>query len=410
MEHALTLTELNLQVRDAIQSHFSETYWLRAETSDVRQNQNGHCYLEFVEKDEKSQTIVARARGIIWGNTFRMLKAYFETETGQIFASGLNVLVRVSLDFHELYGFSLTVVDIDPTFTLGDMARNRALVLKQLEEEGVLSLNKELVLPELTQRIAVISSPTAAGYEDFCNQLQYNDFVFTFYPKLFPAVMQGERSEASIIGALEKVYEYSHLFDAVAIIRGGGATSELSCFDAYLLAYHCAQFPLPIISGVGHERDVTVLDVVAHTRAKTPTAVADFLITHLSKTAHAVVDLEERLLTKSAARLREEESALFAFSKDIFYQSDTLLKAHFSHIDLLTSRIKIGVKLAIRTGVHLLEKNEQYIAMSAPENILKRGYTMTLKYGKIVQSAHQLSEKDIIETRFADGNINSQII
>lgn len=410
MEHALTLTELNLQVRDVVQSHFSETYWLRAETSDVRQNQNGHCYLEFVEKDEKSQSIVARARGIIWGKTFRMLKIYFETETGQTFTSGLNVLVRVSLSFHELYGFSLTVMDIDPTFTLGDMARNRALVLRRLEEEGVLSLNKELVLPELTQRIAVISSPTAAGYEDFCNQLQHNDFSFAFYPKLFPAVMQGERSEASVIEALEKIFTFAHLFDAVTIIRGGGATSELSCFDSYQLAYHCTQFPLPILSGVGHERDITVLDAVVHTRAKTPTAVADFLITHLSKTAHTMIDLEERLLTRSTARLREEESTLFALSKDIFYQSDASLKAHFSHIDLLISRMKASVKQSIKIKAHLLEKDEQYITISTPENILKRGYTLTLKNGKIVKSTHQLSEKDIIETCFANGGVKSQII
>ena len=280
-ESSLTLSELNHRVKDAIRNHLPETYWMRAETSDVRRNRNGHCYLEFIEKDTATQSIIAKARGVIWSNVFQMLSAYFENETGQQFISGINVLVCVSVEFHELYGYSLTVVDIDPSFTLGEIARNRQLILKQLEEEGVLTLNRELALPELTNRIAVISSPTAAGYEDFCNQLANNAEGFVFYAKLFPAIMQGDRSETSIIAALEKVFHYRSLFDAVAVIRGGGASSDLRCFDSYLLATNIAQFPLPVISGIGHERDVTVLDIVSHTRAKTPTAVAGFFIDHL---------------------------------------------------------------------------------------------------------------------------------
>ena len=252
-EKSLSLTELNYRVRDAIRDHLPETYWLRAETSDVRPNRNGHCYLEFIEKDPAGQSIVAKARGVIWSGVFQMLSAYFEKETGQPFTSGLNVLVRVSVDFHELYGYSLTVADIDPSFTLGGIARQRQLVLKQLEEEGVLTLNKELTLPEPSNRIAVISSPTAAGYEDFRDQLLKNKPGLVFYTRLFPAVMQGERSEASIIAALEKIFHYRDLFDAVAIIRGGGATSDLSCFDSYGVAVHVAQFPLPVVSGIGHE-------------------------------------------------------------------------------------------------------------------------------------------------------------
>ncbi|MDD4459776.1 MAG: exodeoxyribonuclease VII large subunit, partial [Proteiniphilum sp.] len=263
-DDSYSLSELNRRVKDVLRDHLPETYWLRAETSDVRRNQNGHCYLEFVEKDADKQHIVARARGMIWSNVFQMLSAYFEAETGQSFTSGLNVLVRVSVDFHELYGFSLTVVDIEPSFTLGEIARNRQQVLRQLQEEGVLTLNRELELPELTLCIAVISSPTAAGYGDFCDQLARNSGGFAFQTRLFPAIMQGERSESSIIAALEKVYGYSHLFDAVAIIRGGGATSDLNCFDSYALAVNVAQFPLPVVSGIGHERDVTVLDHVAH--------------------------------------------------------------------------------------------------------------------------------------------------
>ena len=242
-EHSMTLAELNTLVRRGIRACLPDAYWIQAELSDVRANYSGHCYLEFIQKDPKGNSLVAKARGIIWSQVFVQLKAYFERETGQPFASGIKVLVKVTVDFHELYGYSLTVIDIDPTYTLGDMARRRKDILDRLEKEGVLSLNKELQLPELVQRIAVISSATAAGYGDFCNQLMNNPFGFVFYPKLFPAVMQGDRVGESVIQALERIYQEADCWDAVVIIRGGGATSDLSGFDTYELAAHCAQFP-----------------------------------------------------------------------------------------------------------------------------------------------------------------------
>jgi len=407
--NSLTLSQLNTQVRQAIHAHLPETYWLRAETSDVRRNQNGHCYLEFVEKDTKNQSIIAKARGMIWSNVFQMLSAYFENETGQTFTSGLKVLVRVSIDFHELYGYSLTVVDIDPSFTVGDMVRNRQLVLKQLEDEGVLTLNKELVLPELANRIAVISSPTAAGYEDFCDQLANNSAGFHFYTKLFPAVMQGEKSEVSIIAALEKIYTHQSHFDAVAIIRGGGATSELSCFDSYLLAANCAQFPLPIISGIGHERDTTVLDSVAHTRAKTPTAVAEFLISHLSKTASQLIDFQKRLVDKSQNALITEKANLIFLSKDLVQQSNIALQQEKNNLHQISETMKHFAKNALRKQSHFFDIKQQYIEMVSPENLLKRGYTMTLRNGKIAKSATEFSENDTLETRFADGSVWSEV-
>jgi len=223
-DSSMTLSELNYRVKLAINSQLPDTYWVRAETSDVRRNQNGHCYLEFIEKDPVSHTIIAKARGVIWSSTFQLLSIYFQEQTSQPFSSGLNVMVRVSVEFHELYGYSLNVVDIDPVYTVGDIARNRQLVLKQLEEDGIITLNKELLLPELTNRIAIISSPTAAGYGDFCDQLDKNPYGIVFYPKLFPAKMQGEQTESSIIEALDKIYAYRELFDCVAIVRGGGAS------------------------------------------------------------------------------------------------------------------------------------------------------------------------------------------
>ena len=281
-KEALSLLELNTRIRGALSRAFPETCWVRAEMSDVRVNtSSGHCYLEFVEKNAQTGQLVAKVRGSIWAKTFRMLKPYFEMETGQMFASGLKVLVKVSVEFHELYGLSLTVLDIDPAYTLGDMVRKRMEIIRQLQEEGVFTLNKELPFPLLPRRIAIITSPTAAGYEDFMNQLTRNKGGYPFYTKLFPALMQGERTEASVIAALDRIYQHQDLFDVVVIIRGGGATSDLNSFDSYLLAANCAQFPLPIITGIGHERDDTVVDLVAHTRMKTPTAVAEFLISRM---------------------------------------------------------------------------------------------------------------------------------
>ena len=405
----LSLSQLNTHVRHVIHTQLNEYYWIRAETSDVRRNANGHCYLEFVEKDSITQHIIAKARGMIWSNVFQMLSTYFETETGQSFKSGLKVLVRVSVDFHELFGYSLTVVDIDPSFTVGDIERNRQFILKQLEKDGVLSLNKELIFPECMNRVAVISSPTAAGYEDFIDQLTKNTEGFQYYIKLFPAIMQGDKSESSIIAALEKIYIHRSLFDVVVIIRGGGATSDLNCFDNYPVAFNCAHFPLPIISGIGHERDVTVLDVVAHTRVKTPTAAADILIQHLSKTTNQVNDFQKRLLERSQRIVLNNQSDLSLFTKTLVQQSLTLLNSENNRILKTTDSIKFGINSLMQKELHACAIKQQYIEMVSPENLLKRGYTLTLRNGKIAKSVAEFSENDVLETRFVDGSVWSVV-
>lgn len=409
-EYSLSLSELNNRVKIAINSMMPESYWIRAETSDVRRNRNGHCYLEFLEKDHKTQALIAKARGVIWSNVYEMISAYFEKETGQTFTSGLNVLVRVTVDFHALYGFSLTVVDIDPSFTIGEIARNRQLVLKKLEAEGVINMNKELNLPEFLNRIAVISSPTAAGFEDFKDQLNNNPAGLKFYTKLFPAIMQGDRSESSVIQALEKIYLIIDKFDAIAIIRGGGASADLNSFDSYLLANNVAQFPLPVVSGIGHERDVTVLDAVSHTRAKTPTAVAEFFITHLSKTVYELVDLQERLLSESQNRLSREKSTMHTITKDIIYHSTYNIEKEKTNIDNLQIKIKHQTIRFIQDQTHILSNAQQFINMVSPDNILKRGYTLTLKDGEIITTINKIEPGDKIETRFHDGVLSSKVL
>lgn len=431
-QESFSLSELNGYVREAVKGNFPDTYWLRAETSDVRRNQNGHCYLEFIEKDADTQNIIARARGVIWSNVFAMLAAYFENETGQRFASGLNVLVNVSVDFHELYGYSLTVNDIDPTYTLGDIARHRAQVLRRLDEEGMLDMNKSLSLSPVCHRIAVISSPTAAGYEDFLEHLQNNAYGLAFYTHFFPAIMQGERSEQSIIGALEKIYQYQEWFDAIAIIRGGGASADLNCFDAYDLAVHCAQFPLPIISGVGHERDVTVLDAVAHTRAKTPTAVADFLVEHNAETLSELQSLQQQLVASAEQSLENEQKSLSEISKSMYRNSVGVITQHIHYREQLAQQISLKsrillnkkkeenqsvafrlqhlVRQKVEKETFTLSSHQQYIRMVSPQSILKRGYTLTLKKGKIITSATQLHENDEVETLFYDGAVKSIVL
>lgn len=448
---AISLYELNNLIKGVLNDTLPEMVWIRAEMSDVRVNQNGHCYLEFIEKDRIGKTLVAKARGMIWANTFHLLRAYFENSTKQTFSSGLKVLVQVSIEFHELYGFSLTVHDIDPSYTLGDQALNRAAILKQLEEDGVLYLNKELELPLPMNRIAIISSPTAAGYEDFLDQLHKNAFGFVFYTKLFPAIMQGDRSEDSIISALERIYEYQDCFDAVVIIRGGGATSDLSSFDSYLLAASCAQFPLPVITGIGHERDETVLDVVAHTRAKTPTAVAEFLIGNLTETAMELTEISQDIVSLVSQRLqdetvrlsvfetknsfilkgwyREQETVLssarnvlakgmvriqrenqnkFAFLEDnLKRKSLQLLKDNQSKFSLLEDSLKRSIQQQHKEELNKLETLDKQLHLSSPENILKKGYTLTMKDGKIVKQSGILRKGDEITTFFPDGEIES---
>lgn len=429
----LSLLELNRTIRDAIRGKLKGAYWIRAEMSDVRVNtSSGHCYLEFIEKDEQTGQLLAKARGTIWANNFRIIKPYFERTTGQEFASGIKVLVQVTVDFHELYGFNLTVQDIDPSYTLGEIARKRLEIINRLKAEGVFTLNKELTLPVLPLHLAVITSPTAAGYEDFMNQLEHNEKGYAFQFKLFPAIMQGEKTEESIISALEKVFEYMDWFDAVVIIRGGGSTSDLNWFDTYHLANTVAQFPLPVITGIGHERDESILDMVAHTRMKTPTAVAEFLISCVDREADILMELEQQATTLPLMLLEEQRKLLRLITVQLPGMLENRMDRHRSFlnqagakmangtarqlnenallIQALGNRMQSGVKELIAEKKRYIELTEQFVRMSSPQTILNKGYTLTLKDGKIVKKAQVLKEGDALVTRFADGEKKSIIV
>ena len=426
----LSLLELNNRIRGVVNDAFPGTCWVRAEMSDVRTNaSSGHCYLEFIEKNPVTGQLVAKARGSIWAKTFRMLKPYFEMETGQLFASGLKVLVKVSVEFHELYGYGLTVLDIDPAYTMGDMLRRRMEIIRQLKEEGVFALNKELPFPVLPKRIAVITSPTAAGYEDFLNQLANNRSGYPFYTKLFPALMQGERTEESVIAALDRIYNYLDFFDVVVIIRGGGSTSDLNSFDSYLLAANCAQFPLPVITGIGHERDDTILDMVAHTRMKTPTAVAEFLIGRMDSAAVELEGLQQevselatgillkqknylqllgaRLPVVAVNRIERNRSYLQMVGNKLPVSASALLSRRRSSLETMQMQLQNRVTTRLAEGSRFIQLTEQFIKMASPDYVLKRGYSLTLKDGKIIKHATDLTSGDELTTRFMDGEVKS---
>ena len=408
-EQALSLYELNGLVKRSIRSCLPDTYWVQAELSDVRSNYSGHCYLEFVQKDARGNNLIAKARGTIWSNVYKMLKPYFEQETGQAFVAGIKVLVQVSVDFHELYGYSLTVLDIDPTYTVGDLERKRREILRQLEEEGVIDLNKELDMPMLPQRVAVISSATAAGYGDFCNQLMNNPRGYGFHTELFPAIMQGERVEASIIAALDTIYNRMDEFDVVVIIRGGGATSDLSGFDTYELAANCAQFPLPIITGIGHERDDTVIDRIAHTRVKTPTAAAEYLIARMDKCADALDEMSARLMESVRRLLLWEHQRMERLRQRI--PSAVYKRIADAKYGLLSAQrdLQMASRQFLSVKKHRLELLQQRLNDALPEKQLARGYSITLKNGKTVKDASILKDGDKLTTMFYQGQVESVI-
>ena len=405
----LSLFQLNHLVKEALETCFPESYWVRAELSEVHSSAAGHCYVEFVEKSNYNQQIIAKARGSIWANKWRELRREFEEMTGQKFVAGIKVMVQVSVSFHELYGYSLVVQDIDPSYTLGDMARNRAEILKRLEEEGVKELNKELVMPSLTRRVAVISSATAAGYGDFIDQLHNNDYDIAFYTHLFPAVMQGANTEQSIITALNKIYQHIDLFDVVIILRGGGATSDLSGFDSYNLALNCAQFPLPIITAIGHERDDTVLDLISHTRMKTPTAAAAFLLNRMYDAIAKVNELENEIVNTVNQRMEREKLLLSRLTGMIPQYIQATISNEKSKLELLKERMKMSVGIRVEREKMKLSSMEQVIELTDPNKLLAKGYTLTMLGDRVLTDASQLKRGDRVTTVFRDGSVESLV-
>ena len=399
-----TLFELNRLVRETIECEMPNEYWVEAELSECRELR-GHCYMELIEKDEQTATPIAKASAKCWASKWILVRPYFERTTGQRLVAGMKVLLKVYPQFHEAFGFSWIVTDIDPTYTLGDMARKRQEIIRQLKEEGVFDLQKELTLPFFCQRIAVISSETAAGYGDFCNQLADNPYGFQFQTQLFPAIMQGEGVEQSIINALERIYDQS--FDCVVIIRGGGATSDMSGFDTLALAEHVANFPLPIITGIGHDRDESILDMVSHTRVKTPTAAAALLIDHLKEVLDTVNNAQNSITRLVQQKLSTLSTQLSSVSEAIPRLFSIVKTRQEAKIDALQQRLPMLIERRFLAENHRLQLMEEKLKALDPQLLLKRGYSITLHKGRAVKDATTLKAGDEIETRLAQGLIHS---
>ena len=379
-----TLSELCQAIEQVLQFELGDTYWVRAEIASL--TERGHCYMELVEK-AKNNTVAAKLRATCWQQVYHLLSAYFATETGQTLSVGMQVLLQVEVSFHSVYGLSLNVVGIDPTFTLGDLARQRQLTIQRLQEDGVMDLQRALTIPSLPRRIAVISAADAAGYGDFCHQLLSNNSGFLFRTQLFPAVMQGDQSPASIIAALEQIAYQVEQYDVVVIVRGGGATTDLRNFDDYSLAFHCANFPLPIIAGIGHTRDVSVVDMVVHTSVKTPTAAAEWLITAMQEQADRLAELQLRLQRIAQHAIRKQQNQL----------------------DNLWQSLRFATQRRLHRQRAQLELWAKTIALHSPERIYRMGYTLTTVNGKIVKSIHDVQAGEQLLTHTADGVIQSEV-
>ena len=407
--NSTSLSELTNKIQSVIRQNFTDAIWVRAEISELREN-GGHCYLELIEKDSETDNILAKTRATCWANVYRMLKPYFESNTGETLRAGLNVLVAVTVEFNGVYGFSLNIRDIDPTYTIGELAARRMQIIQKLREEGIDDMNKQLPFPTLPQRIAIISSETAAGYGDFCNQLNSDTSHFAFYPRLFPAIMQGNMAETSIIGALEKIYKHVELFDVVVIIRGGGATTDLSCFDSYNLAINCAQFPLPIIAGIGHQRDVSILDMVAHTSVKTPTAAAEYLISALEKAEEEIDELASELCNFTSNIIQKEHKSLELYLLKIKQASRTGFLKEQNRLSNYLFQLKSMYRNRIHRETNKLALIATRIETQSPKYLYERGYTITTVHGKRITSALQVKPGDKVTTHLADGHFDSEVV
>jgi exodeoxyribonuclease VII large subunit len=454
MKERLSLSELQLIIKDSLYMALPDTYWVVAEISEIKENYAGHCYIELVEKHPDEKNVKARIKAVIWNKRYRFLKAFFENVTGEELKEGMKILVRAKVEYHEIYGLSLVISDIDPSFTMGEMALKRQMIIKRLEEEGVFTMNRELTFPMIPQRVAVISSRNAAGYTDFINHLKKNSYGYVFYTALFDTVMQGTETEESVINSLDRIAEKAAIFDVVAIIRGGGSVSDLSWFDNYNIAYHITQFPLPVLTGIGHEKDLSVTDMVAFQSLKTPTAVADHLTDSIASTESRLKEISNEIAEISGQIIEDSQSQLETFRMKLIPLAKLLVSDQKEYLSgRIIELINLGKeyiagaglipaaqksKLISATGYYSAKKNnlivnnriglidktisflgkmrernaemECRLRILDPSAVLKRGYTITSLKGMIIRSSNEVAGDEIIDTRFSDGSIKSKVM
>lgn len=454
MEQQLTLSELQQLIKNAIYIDVPGSYWVVAEVSEIKVNSySGHCYLELVEKDILGVNVRSRIKATIWRNNYSAISRRFEKETGQTIKNGTKILLKCTVEYHELYGISLSVSDINPSFTMGEIEAQRRAIIKQLTDEGIFEMNKCIVFPILPQRIAIISSENAAGYIDFINHLKNNPEGYIFSTILFETIMQGEATEGAVIASLDSIASSANDFDVVVMIRGGGSKSDLAWFDNYKIAYYVTQFPLPVLTGIGHDKDNSITDMVAYQSFKTPTATANFLIdcfsvidSHLTRIGLTIQNIAGSYITKNRNMIESDKARLFSASNLLIRHSDrklTTIKSDLlnngkkeissekSVIDKLENRLQNGstgycerltdnvknrqLQLRELSLSFILHKKTDIKLLSNglnnlnPENVLKRGFTLSYKNGVIIKNVSELECNDVIETRFRDGKAISTI-
>ena len=406
-EHSLTLLDLQRMVRATLESRFRDPLWISAEISELKVNRSGHCYLNLVEKGATDGAPRAEARAVIWKSAYLPMASMFEAATGATLRAGLRVLVRVVVTYHEIYGFSLQIIDIDPRYTLGEIERRRRETIARLQQDGVWDMNRELELPRPTLRIAIVSSDTAAGYQDFMNEIGRS--TYRFQTTLFRSLMQGDAAEESIVAALREIAQREEDFDVVAIIRGGGSTSDLALFDSYLIASYVAQFPLPIFSGIGHDKDVSVVDMVAHTSLKTPTAVA----TKLVEMADYEMTLVENFATEIAHNVEDmlhgEELRLYTHGVNISREATRHISNHEKRIELLKDGLLSRVEYMISTEEQRLNAAERTLQSYSLDNILRLGFAVARNQEGAIRSIANTRIGESVDIELLDGVVGAEI-
>ena len=405
---SISLLELNLRVKEWVKNSLSIPLWVHAEINEIHENASGICYLELVEKGA-DEFIVAKQKAIIWASNYRMLKPYFESVTQISLQEGIKISVLCRVEFHELYGMSLVITDIDPAYTLGDVALRKQIIIERLMADGVWDINKELPLPKVPQRIAIISSATAAGYGDFLHQLKNNKYGYGFSIQLFSAIMQGNQVETSVVAAFDEIYESIDQYDVVVLIRGGGATSDLASFDSYKLASHLAQFPLPVICGIGHQRDNTILDMIANTRVNTPTAAADFLVERIHLFELGMDDLLQQIINIGSEKINLERLSLLNAISTLLVSAKYNLLNQRVVVDDIYAKLQLMLKMKFENEEAFLTQTRKILDAHSPENVLKKGYALILKNDKCIANSSDLQSNDNVKIIFNDGIKNALI-
>ena len=382
----IDLLELQLRLKEGVESLVPQRIWMKAEVSAVKARNGGHCYMELSQSDEKG--LQAKANAIIWSSKYRFIAPYFESVTGSAIQEGMVILVEVQVNYSELYGLSLIINDIDPEYSVGVKEAERQKTIERLQKEGLIGLQKELQLPLLPYRLAVISAEDAAGYRDFIRHLEENPYGFKVEPMLFPALMQGADCPSSIISAMDCIIDGGEEWDAVLILRGGGAKLDLACYDSYDLAAVIAQYPLPVLTAVGHDQDFHVCDMVAYEYLKTPTALADYIMDIYEEEDERISSCETRVRLAVSNRLYRESSVL----------------------DSLAARIRGGFSLKIAAMESALQVLQTRIESADPRRILERGYALAVDGdGVVLKSVSGRAAGDRVSVMFADGTLDCTV-